>query len=185
MKAVKLSIFAKIINKQLKIVGSFILIAILLLQAVGMIFIFKIQQYYVQDEMKQSLNSDQTQFEKIILTLCDYQKCRINAGEIIIKNKLYDVKSVSISGTRVQLLLLNDPREETLLVKIAEFANNTRQTDNSLFNNLKHLLSLNYLPQEGFSSFFIYPSSFDKFILFNLNYISTFPEILTPPPRID
>ncbi len=170
---------------QLKIVGSVILIAILLLQAGGMLLIYKIQQYYVQDEMMQSLNNNKTQFQKIILTLGDYQKCRINASEIIINHNLYDVKSVNISGTNVVLLALNDSKEENILMKIAEFTNSTRQPNSVLFNNLNHLISLNYIPPEAYNRFFIYSSIIDKFNLFTLNYISTFPEILTPPPRID
>jgi hypothetical protein len=185
MKAVKRSKFAKIINRQLKIVGSLILLAILFLQGGGMLLIYKIQQYYVHDNMIQNINSSKTQFQEIVLTLSDYQKCRINASEITINNKLYDVKSANIYGDRVKLLVLNDSMEENILVKIAEFTNNTRHPNSVLCNNLKHLLTLSYLPQPGYSSFFIYPSSVDKFIQFNLNYISRFPEILTPPPRLD
>jgi hypothetical protein len=135
--------------------------------------------------MIQSINNSKTQFQKIVLSLSDYQKCKINASEITINNKLYDVKSVNISGDRVKLLILRDSMEENILVKIAEFTNNTRQPNSVLCNNLNHLLTLNYLPQAGYSNFFIYPSSIDKFILFKLNYISRFPEILTPPPRLD
>lgn len=185
MKAVKLSKFPKTIDRQLKIVGSLILLTILFLQGGGMLIIYKIQQYFIQDEMIQSINSDKTQFQKVILSLSDYQKCRINDREININNKLYDIKSVNISGASVKLLVLNDSREENILMKIAEFTNNTRQPNSVLYNNLKHLLSLNYLPQERYNSFILYPWSAEKSILFNLKFISTFPEILTPPPRLD
>jgi hypothetical protein len=97
---------------------------------------------------------------------------------------LYDVKSVSISGDRAELLVLNDSREENILVKIAEFTNTTRQQNSVLFNNLKHLLSLSYLPYESYCNLFIYPCPVDKSVPVNLHFISTFPEIPTPPPRI-
>ena len=138
MKAVKLSKVSKTINRQLKIVGSLLLLAILILQGGGMLLIYRIQQSYVQDNMIQSINSSKTQFQEIVLSRSDYQLSRINASEITINNKLYDVKSVNISGDRVNLLVLNDSMEENILAKIAEFTNNSRQPNSVLCNSLNH-----------------------------------------------
>jgi len=168
---------------QLKLAGSVLLLTILFLQAGGILIIYKLQQYYVQDEMMQNLNSYKTQFQKIVLSLSEYQKCKINAREITLHNKLYDVKSVNIFGTRAELLVLNDSREENILIKIAEFTSTTRQQNSVLFNNLRHLLSLSYLPHERYISLFIYPFPIDKSFPVTLHFISTFPEIPTPPPR--
>jgi len=155
-----------------------------MLQSGGLLLIYKVQQSYVQDEMKQSLSSNTCKFQKIILSFDVYQKCKINSNEVKINEKLYDVKSVKASGSNIELLVINDSREENIIAKIAEFTNNVPHSNNAITNNLRQLLSMNYISQEAYSGFFSYPSSVAK-ILFSVTYvISNFPEIPTPPPRL-
>lgn|GEM_PF-1689109 len=178
------SVFTGTINRLLKLTGYLFLLIILLLQAGGMLLIYKMQQYYVQVEMRTSLTNDKTQFQKIVLSLSDYRKCEINPDEIRFKNKMYDVKSINFSGNNVELLVLNDVKEENILKKIENYATNTRLPNSDFLNNLKQLLSLSYLFQEAYCNFVIYPSSVNNFPLSNKNVISTFPEIPSPPPKL-
>jgi hypothetical protein len=138
----------------------------------------------VQDEMKQSLNSNTCKFQKIILSFDVYQKCKINSNEIKINDKLYDIKSIKTSGSNIELLVMNDSKEENILAKIAEFTNNVPHSNNAIANNLKQLLSLNYIPLEANNGSFIYPSTVVKILFSITSVISNFPEIPTPPPRL-
>ncbi len=160
------------------------LLTILLLQAGGMFLIYKMQQYYVQCEMKQSLTNNRTQFLKIIISLRDYQKCKINADEVIIKDKMYDVKSVRLSVNNVELLVINDSKEENILKKMMEYTTSTKHPDTDFLNYLNRLLSVSYLFQETYCNFVIYPSSVDNFLQLTKNIISTFVEIPSPPPKL-
>lgn len=178
------SVFAGAINRLLKLAGYLFLLIILLLQAGGMLLIYKMQQYYVQVEMRQSLTNDKTRFQKIVLSFNDYKKCKINPDEITVKNKMYDVKSITFSGNNVELLVLNDVKEENILKKIQDYVANTKLPNGDFLNNLKQLLSLSYLFQEAYCNFVIYPSSINNFPLSGKNILSTFPEIPSPPPRL-
>lgn len=159
------------------------MLTIILLQAGGMLLVYKTQQFYVQEEMQQTLNSDKTQFQKIILSLRDYQKSQINAHEISVKGKMYDVKSVNISGDSGALLVLNDSKEENILEKIKDFTEGTNRPNNDLPNQLQQLFSLNYLSPETDRIFFIPSLSIHVFRSLNLNIVSSDLDISTPPPK--
>ena len=153
------------------------------MQAGGILFIYKTQQFFVQQEMRQTLNSNKTQFQKITLSLSDYQKNKINAHEISIKGKMYDVKSTHISGDSLELLVVNDSKEENILEKIKEFKQETSGQNHSLHNQLKQLLSLTYLSPNTDGIFIISSLSMHLFPHPNLNTISSHIAISTPPPE--
>jgi hypothetical protein len=169
---------------QLKKIGYILLLTILLLQAGGMLLIYKMQQCYVKQEMQQTLNNSKTKFQKITLSLSEYQKSKINSHEISINGKMYDVKSVNILENNVKLLVINDSKEENILQKIKDFTNRTNQPNSDLPNQLQQLLSLNYLSPEIKHFFFIPVFSINLFRQPNLNLVSNDSDIPSPPPKL-
>jgi len=142
------------------------------------------QQYYVHYEIKRCFISQKPQLQKIILTLDDYQKCKIGTDEVSINDSMFDVKSISIRGDHVELLVLKDSKEDNILKKIKDFAGRANQPNNGHLNKLQQLFSWNYLSYSTDEHIFIYPLSVYNIRLFTLDILSNFPEISTPPPKL-
>ncbi len=121
---------------------------LLLLQAGGMLFVYKMQQSFVRYEMQQVLNNTETRFQKMRISLSDYKKNKINEAEIRINQKLYDVKSVNMLVDDVELLLINDKEEENILEEIKNFFGQHNQSSSRIPDQLQELLSLDYLSPE-------------------------------------
>jgi hypothetical protein len=160
-----------------------LLFTILLLQTGGILLIYKLKQSYVQYQMSLSLKSNETTFEKIIITTGDYKKSRIKSNEISYKGKMYDVKSINIFYDKVELLVINDRDEENILEAINNFVSKTNRPDIELSNQLKILFSLNYLSPDTEHIFFIPSFCIHIFHQPNLNIAFTDSDVYTPPPR--
>ena len=132
--------------------------------------------------MNQALNNRETRFQKLILSLNDFQKSRINAHEMYFNGKMYDVKSFKITSDKVELLVINDTKEENILANIKKSADTGTEQNKKL--SFRQFNLLNW--------FYIYPDSGNKFILqkqkinypsFAENALSVINEISTPPPE--
>lgn len=163
---------------------AILLLTILLLQAGGILLVYKMQQYAVTREMQQSLNERKTCFQKITLSFFDYQKSKINAREICISGKMYDIKSINISEGIVVLLVIHDSKEENIISKIKKFAGRANQPGSDLPTKLQQLLSMCYLTPHSCSMFFIPSFSINHFPFSRLNLVTNDSEINTPPPQL-
>ncbi len=170
---------------QLKKIGFIVLLSILLLQTGGLWLIYKAQQYYVQNEMEESLNNKETIFQNLSLSLNDFQKDKVNDHEVSINGKMYDIKSINIKGNKVELLAVNDIKEESIIEKINRSLNNGDQQNQELPNHIFKILTLFYIsPTTGYNFLFqvkrqhILPS-FCEIIISHKSGISS------PPPRFD
>ena len=110
-----------------------------------MLIVYKIQQYYVHYEMLENINSYETDFQKITLSFNDYQKSKINENEIEIKGKMYDIKSINILNNKLELLVVNDSKEEQIIQKVKDFFNYSNQPKGKFSKQVSQLLSLNYI----------------------------------------
>jgi hypothetical protein len=161
-----------------------LLLAILLLQAGGMLLVYKIRQFFVQHEMMLLVKNSETSFEKLVLTSEEYQKSRLNSHEISFRGNMYDVKSVNISGDSVELLVINDAKEKNLVKDIKDFLNKSNQQKKELPDQLQKFLSLNFLSAQKESIIYI-PSFFSSIGYHpNLNILSDHPDIPSPPPKL-
>lgn len=167
----------------MKKTASILLLTLLLLQTGGILLIYKTQQCYVWYEMQHTLNDSNTRFQKLELSLSDFQKSKINSDEIFFQGKMYDVKSVQVSGNIVNLLVINDKDEDSILKKIDNFLNTTQKDNSKLPYQLQQLLSLNYLSPYSVNFFFIPSLSITTFHSLNLNLISNDSDTSSPPPE--
>ncbi len=167
----------------LKNTGLILLLAILFIQTGGGLLIYKIQQSCVHSEMEQALNNEATGFQQLTLSLSDFQKGEINANEISFNGKMYDVKSIKISGDKVELLVINDTKEENIVENIKRSVNTNSEQNKKLPYHLVNLLNW----------FYIYPVSGNAFLLleqrtsylpFSENVFSFISEISSPPPKL-
>jgi len=161
-----------------------LLLAILLLQAGGMLLIYKIRQFYVQHEMMLLVKNNETSVEKLVLTSEEYKKSRLNSREISYKGNMYDVKSVNISGDTVKLLVFKDAKEKILINEIKDFLHKSNESKKELPDQLQKFLSINYLA--GLQGRMIYIPSF----CFNIyphqdpDTYTDSSDIPSPPPKL-
>ncbi len=110
-----------------------------------MLLVYKFQQYCAQREMDWELYREEARLEKLVVSLHDFQNGRINEREISVNGKLYDIKSVSILGNTVELLVVNDEKEERILAKIKELRNNTNEQSSPFSHQFVKLPPLVYI----------------------------------------
>jgi hypothetical protein len=156
---------------------------IILLQAGGIFLFYKTEQFLVREEMRELLIDDKAELQKIKLSLIDYRSYKINAHELSVNGKMYDVKSMKFSGDSLELTVINDSKEEGLLEKIKDLleADNFQKSDYP--KQLHQLLALNYLAPPAAGIFFsASPSDYDflspPLIIFPMDM-----EVSNPPPK--
>jgi hypothetical protein len=165
--------------------GYIFLLAILLIQAGGALLIFRCQQYCIQYQISVALKEENTSFEKLTLSVSEYQKNRIHSNEISYKGKMYDIRSVNFSGDKVELFVIHDSEEENILEKINDFLNTPNPTTSSkLPARICILFSLNYLAPDIENIFYIHNICIHTFHQPDLNFVSPMPDVHTPPPRL-
>ena len=150
----------------------------------GVLLIYKIQQYSVQHEMELALNNRETLFQKLTLSLGDFQKSRINAHEIVFNGKMYDLRSINISGDKAELLVINDTREENIIENIKNSVNTNNQQNKGLPHLLANLFTLLYIPTVSNLSFLLKEKQQNNFPSFCEYIISHKSDTSSPPPKL-
>ena len=149
-----------------------------------MLIVYKIRQNYIKYEISQILKDKNASYEKLTLTLAQYQKSQINSKEIYFKGNMYDVKSVDISGDIVVLLVLNDKKENNLLEEVRDFSKKTNPQNRALPYQIISLLSLNYVHQEANRFCFIPCIIISSNQLQNADILSNCLDTPYPPPKL-
>ena len=134
--------------------------------------------------MRLVVKDSNTSFEKLILSVGEYQKSRLNAHEISFNGNMYDVKSVNVTGDNVELLVINDKKEKRLLKEIKDILNKTNQSKRELPEQLQKFLSLNYLSAEKEDIIFIPSICSGIFHHPDRNIFPDFSDIPSPPPKL-
>ena len=153
------------------------------MQSGGLLLIYKIQQSCVQIEMLQEINSKQVKFQKLTLTLSEFQKCKINSNELSLNEKMYDYTSAVVTGNTVHLLVVNDIKEEGILEKIKVVTHNSRQQNNQLPNQISKFLTLTYIFPTVEKQFYFQEQQ-NIFLPYSVNIVSFTSDILSPPPEL-
>jgi hypothetical protein len=148
-----------------------------------MLAVYKLEQFYAENEMQDYLNCRETRFQTLRLSVREYRRDQVNDREISIDHKMYDVKSVKFSGDTVELLVLNDPREERILEKMNDFTHNGNPIDGDFLHPLKQLVFWNYLSDCRAYDSIIHSIAGNQYSLLKLHIIPVYLEIITPPPE--
>ena len=134
--------------------------------------------------MRLVVKDSNTSFEKLILSVGEYQKSRLNAHEISFNGNMYDVKSVNVTGDNVELLVINDKKEKRLLKEIKDILNKTNQQKKELPEQLQKFLSLNYIPADKELITIIPSSCSGIFHHPDRDILSHHKEVPFPPPKL-
>ena len=159
------------------------LLSIILLQSCGLLLYYQLQQNHVQNRMQELLANPESKFETLLISLNSFENSRINAHEICLDGKMYDVKLVKVTGDRVQLSVIADIVEESIIEKIKNcFGINKKQENKVPIQDIKFFSLVYLLPSLNLTIVSIEKS---KNIFYSLseNLLCHNSEILTPPPR--
>ena len=148
-----------------------------------MVLLCKLEQYIVQHKMKQVLDDGETHFQQLTLTLSDYNKGKIGVSEILIHDRLFDVKSYSITGNTVQLLVVNDTQEEGIVEKIKELTTHMGK-HGQMPSKLLQLLTTTYLMPASLQKFVLPEETAQNYSLFSTHLLFTTREVSSPPPKL-
>lgn len=97
---------------------------------------------------------------------------------------MYDIKSVSISGDKVELLAIHDTKEEYILEKIKKAVSNGMSENSNLPNLLVKLFSLIYAPPAFGHNFLLEETQENNFHSFFEIFFSHISKVTSPPPEI-
>ena len=65
--------------------------------------------------MEQMLGSDAAVFDTLFMSFTDFENAKTNPHEIFFQGKMYDIKSIKTKGSKVELQVLNDAKEERII----------------------------------------------------------------------
>jgi hypothetical protein len=170
----------------LKKLAILFLLTILLFQAGGLLLCNLVEQKLVQLEMKEQLEHEDALFEKISISKKEYEANKRSYSEIAIDHKLYDIKSKTIKGDSVHLLVINDTKEKQIEAQIEAYFDgneNLNKGRSDKAKQIKKLFELQYLfPKQSdlvlnnYWKTISYPKWKESLTISNLN-------IVAPPPR--
>ncbi len=161
-----------------------ILLLALFMQEDELLIICRIQLDRVHREMKKALEDRETSFEHISLSLEEFNQSGYNGKEIVLHGKIYDIGSINFTGNRVDLLAVNDTKEEVIMDQISNTGDQGNHSHRNMPVKAIQLLGLLYdFPlSNNASSILTYGRNFSR--LNNYAIDSRCPEIDSPPPRL-
>lgn len=160
------------------------MLTVLVLQSGGMLVVFNMQQRFIQFEMAQRLESSNGPFEKLLLTVSEFEKSRIDAKEIRLNGRMYDIKSVTVTADSVEIYAIHDLEEEDIMEKIKQLVKNTCSPHVKIPPHLQQLISLVYLPSHLHLQLTTSLTGIHVFHLAAMNTLLFEPGIPSPPPRL-
>ena len=159
------------------------LLIIILLQSGGMLLLFQIRQFNIQYRMEVLISRKETKFLKMVMSVSEYQKCRIDAGEILVNGEMYDVKSLVHSAGKIELLVIHDKHEGGLIKRIQQLAAGSKENNSPLPNYLIKWLSVLYFSPFLNINFMQDQLLRTKFISNSIDFFSFVSEVISPPPE--
>lgn len=168
----------------LKPIISIALVIICLIQSGGMLLIYHVQQYTAKLEMREILDKKSTRFQKLNISIDEFHQYKINAHEILLDNNLYDIKSVKINGDKVELLVLHDAKEKSILDCIKKTASRSTEQNKKFPNHLLKLISLVYYIQKADFNNITQQKPKNNILFQSKIFFSQTSEIPYPPPKL-
>lgn len=130
-----------------------------------MLLLCQVQQVGIQYSMHRLLENKDAHFQRMVLDIETYKRSKVNSKEILLDGEMYDIKSLTFSDNNVELLVLHDKHEGSILKKIQLLLRTSSEQNSSIPNYLIQLIGLFYL--SSFSEFI-----FNDFSYSNINYFS-------------
>lgn len=132
--------------------------------------------------MRSVLIDPATKFGILTMSVDDYKKCKQDKDELCIEGKMFDIKSMQVTGDKVIVHAVQDHKEDNIKSKIKKSLR-SNHSDSKIPQPLVELLTLYYiLPVQNCLFFTTRPE--EKYNhAFCDNIFSRNGDIVIPPPR--
>lgn len=131
------------------------------------------------------LSNKHSSFEKIILPLNKSNKKKIISDEIYINGLMYDIKSYSFVDNKIELIVICDTEETSILASIKDFLNVANSQDMKLGLHLMKILTMIYLSVNFMNPFKFSNMNSFYFHQFSFCFISIIPNSIFYPPEFN
>jgi hypothetical protein len=158
-------------------------IILLFFQSGGMLMFYRMEQQIQQYKMKRVLESEKSHLQHFTLSMNEFLNSKLSGEEILIKGRMYDMKSYSFHGNTVIIVAMHDNAEELILKAIKKALKAGDRQDNGLLVKIVKLLTLDYSIPYSFQIPALLHRMQNLFLIFSEIIDSRIPDILTPPPR--
>lgn len=166
-----------------KIILSLFFLCLILIQSGALIFLLSMQQSIVKIKMQHALQKNIIEYEKLNLSIIEFNKYKVDKNELCINGKMYDIKSAAFYSDKVELIVVNDIEEEFIINAITDLMDSDNKQNKEFPDQIIKLLSFCYIPVlNNFE--FLSQQVIQKKIAINCDFPkSHIPEIPSPPPK--
>ena len=161
-----------------------ILLIIILLQAGGLMLVYQASQQIVKFWMARVIDTEESRFEQITLSISEYHSSKINRKELLYKGNMYDVKSQVVHNDSIHLTVINDMREKQIVDRIKYIAGQKNRQHKDLPNKIIKLYTLDYIHPSLQACIDVLLEISEIYRAMDVDYPSFKPDILSPPPRL-
>ncbi len=131
----------------MKRVNILLLLLALFLQSGGLLLVFHTMKHTAKREMKDLIAAKNVKLETLTISLAEFNRCRIDAREIRLKGKMYDIISSSLSSdSLLELIVVHDTKEEKMIRHIDNLAKESTSKGHQAQNLLTRLM---FIPFEN------------------------------------
>jgi hypothetical protein len=173
----------------LKKLASILFLALVLVQSSGYIAFFKMQEFYLKNQIKSKIKQGIPESELIKFTInteIENDIEWIHSKEFRYKGEMYDVIRKSEDSGSTIYYVIHDPKETGLFVNLEKFVAQEKQNDplqKRILLDIDRILKLIYI-QEYISDNLIIKISKIKIFDHYLDLINSYYKPETPPPKI-
>jgi hypothetical protein len=160
------------------------LLFFLLLQAGGLLVVFRLQQQIIRNRMARMIESEPSNTESLTISLEEYEASRVDRREILYKGHLFDIVSIQYTQNGVELKVIPDYREEAVAgkVRILEEQEKNRQKQDLPEQVLKFYSQV-YLSPVTHDNPLIPAAIETKYPVLREDNYFIYGKTLSPPPR--
>ncbi len=166
-----------------KRLASIVFLTILLVNLVGAYVYFGVRMVQIRKEMRAELRlKDESELEKIVLTVKEYKKALVEDDEMKLNDKMYDIARTEIRGNKIIVYCLHDENEDNLLVLLDSILSNSSRDKKPVPSALLGFINLISIPIHIDNSI-IDISKEDHHTAYLFSTSSSLKPILAPPPK--
>jgi hypothetical protein len=138
----------------------------------------------IRKEMRAELRQkDDSELEKIILSIKEYEKALVEEDEMELNDRMYDIARTEIQGDTIIVYCLHDENEDNLLVLLDSILNNAAKDKKSVPSSLLSFVNLISVPVE-IDNHFIEIVKEDHQTIYLFSQSNSVKQILAPPPKV-
>lgn len=168
----------------MKKIPAVLLFVILLVNTAGFYVYYVIALQRIHREMRAQLRTlPDEQLSRLVLSRKTYKTSLVEADEIKVNEKMYDVARIELRGDSVIVLAMHDKTEENFLAFANEIISKPFKQDSNVTGSILQFISLDFLPGQYVNNF----SSYGRMILHHSFYLfpanTSLLQHEAPPPR--